>query len=374
VSSSAATPVVPAVTAAPFDLMHVLVTITTVLAALLATLVATLLLNGVRLARRDASDQVWLSAVHEGLLATDGSNPLRGASRRRHALALSTLGQHVSGSQRGLLRTWAGEVRLDRYARRGTSALRGTRRVASISMLSTLGLGDEMRDRACGDRNHRVRMCAAETDFAPASQNRIDTLIGLTTDRSPRVRFAARDSLARLGGVIAPSLLPYLDSSDPGVAAAALDVARTTPHPVLLPAALQLSSPDRDGAERLLALRLLSLLDAPERVAVLRDALSDDDPRIRAAAADGLRHAKALGCASALSERLRDPAWEVRRAAGRGLLAMGPVGAVLLRAAVRCDDRYAVDMARTMLKLPPVQPPAREELPANDASPLTVAS
>jgi len=31
-------------------------------------------------------------------------------------------------------------------------------------------------------------------------------------------------------------------------------------------------------------------------------------------------------------------------------------------------------MARTMLKLPPVDQPAREELPANDAPPLKVAS
>lgn len=39
---------------------------------------------------------------------------------------------------------------------------------------------------------------------------------------------------------------------------------------------------------------------------------------------------------------------------------------VLLRSAVRSDDRFAVDMARTMLNLPPVQeeePEPRVEAP-----------
>lgn len=320
----------------------------------LVFMIVVLLVHGAYKMDRDRRDHVWLARVHQSLLTPDGANPLGGASRRRHSLALSTLGQHVTGGQRDLLRTWASDVGLDRWARRRTRALRGTVRVAAVSALSTLGIEGNVRDRACLDRNARVRGCAAESDFVAASQSRIDSLIALTTDPSPRVRFAARDSLARFGGMVAPSLLPFLDSTDPAVAAAALEVAQTTPHPVLLPVALRLSRPDRPVTERLQALRLLSRLDCPERVQVLREALADESAEIRVAAADGLRRAKAMTCASALSERLRDPAWEVRRAAGRALVDMGAVGLVLLRSAVRSDDRFAADMARTMLNLPPI--------------------
>jgi len=356
-----------------FNLMRLLVTISTVLTVLLILLVLTLLTSGAYLARRSASDLTWLGAVHAALLVEDGQNPLRGASRRRHALALTSLVQHVTGDQRDQLREWAKAVGLDNWARRGSWAPRATRRVAAVSTMSTLGIDDDRRLRACSDRNPRVRMCAAEPDFTQASQERIDRLIGLTTDASPRVRFAARDSLARLGGDVAPSLLPFLASADRRVAAAALDVAQTTPHPVLLPAALALSQPDRSVEERLQALRLLSRLECPERVPVLREALGDDDPHVRAAGADGLRRAKAVSCASALSERLRDPAWEVRRAAGGALRELGPVGLVLLRSAVRCDDRFAVDMARTMLNLPPA-PPVPAPLPTVEPGPDLVSN
>lgn len=342
-------------------LLDVLIATAVGLAVTLVFMIVVLVVHGAYKMHRDARDQVWLARVHQALLAPDGANPLRGASRRRHSLALSTLGQHVTGGQRDLLRTWAADVGLDRWARRSARALRGTVRVAAVSALSTLGIEGEVRDRACLDRNSRVRGCAAESDFLAASQSRIDSLIALTTDPSPRVRFAARDSLARLGGVVAPSLLPFLDSTDPAVSSAALDVAQTTPHPVLLPVALRLSCPDRPVAERLQALRLLSRLECAERIQVLRDALADESADIRVAAADGLRRAKAMACASALSERLRDPAWEVRRAAGRALVEMGAVGLVLLRSAVRSDDRFAADMARTMLNLPPI--PEEEETP-----------
>jgi hypothetical protein len=341
-------------------LLDLLLAVAAALGVLLVGMVLVMVLGGELLDRRNRRDEQWLEQVHAALLATDGSNPLRGGTRRRHALALATLGQHVTGPQRELLRTWATQVALDHWAHRSTWSARGDRRVAAISVLSTLGIRDDLRDRACGDRSARVRGCAAETDFLPASPARVDRLIGLTTDPSPRVRFAARDSLARLGGAVAPALLPYLDSADPSVAAAALDVAQTTPHLVLLPAALRLSGADRLSSERLAALRLLSLLDCPQRVTVLRAALDDADPQVRAAAADGLRRARAVVAAGPLADRLRDPAWEVRRAAGRALVSLGPVGQVLLRSAVRSDDRFAVDMARSMLHLPPVADAAAE--------------
>ncbi|MCA1689563.1 MAG: HEAT repeat domain-containing protein [Actinobacteria bacterium] len=50
--------------------------------------------------------------------------------------------------------------------------------------------------------------------------------------------------------------------------------------------------------------------------------------------------------------RLRDPAWEVRRAAALALRSFGSPGVLLLRRALKDSDGHARDMARQTLDLP----------------------
>jgi HEAT repeat protein len=91
---------------------------------------------------------------------------------------------------------------------------------------------------------------------------------------------------------------------------------------------------DAGGAERLIEL------------------LEDDDPSVRAAAAQGLGRMQHWKAASLLSSRLRDSAWRVRRAAGLALRSIGAPGVLFLRRALKEDDAFAADMAQQVLDLP----------------------
>ncbi|MCW3016357.1 MAG: rane protein of unknown function, partial [Solirubrobacterales bacterium] len=79
--------------------------------------------------------------------------------------------------------------------------------------------------------------------------------------------------------------------------------------------------------------------------------LADADAGVRAAAARSLGAAGHWTAAGKLRRALGDPAWEVRRAAGLALRALGAPGEVLLRQALSDEDRFARDMARLVLEL-----------------------
>ena len=80
--------------------------------------------------------------------------------------------------------------------------------------------------------------------------------------------------------------------------------------------------------------------------------LDDDDARVRTAAAASLGQLGHWPAAVSLKRCLRDPSWDVRRAAALALRGLGPVGEILLRRALRDEDRFARDMAALALDLP----------------------
>jgi HEAT repeat protein len=80
--------------------------------------------------------------------------------------------------------------------------------------------------------------------------------------------------------------------------------------------------------------------------------LGDDDAPTRAAAVAALGHLGHWPAAARIAERLGDPDWEVRRQAALALRGMGAVGTVLLRRALRVEDRFSRDMATLALDLP----------------------
>ncbi|MPZ74334.1 MAG: hypothetical protein GEU74_14105, partial [Nitriliruptorales bacterium] len=80
--------------------------------------------------------------------------------------------------------------------------------------------------------------------------------------------------------------------------------------------------------------------------------LDDPDAAVRAAAVEGLGSLGHWPSAPSLSDRLGDPAWPVRRAAGLALRRLGGTGRLYLRRALQADDQFAVDMARQVLDLP----------------------
>jgi HEAT repeat protein len=80
--------------------------------------------------------------------------------------------------------------------------------------------------------------------------------------------------------------------------------------------------------------------------------IDDEAAAPRAAAVAALGRLEHWPAAVRLAGCLRDPDWEVRRQAALALRGMGSVGTVLLRRALRDEDRFSRDMATLALELP----------------------
>jgi HEAT repeat protein len=214
-------------------------------------------------------------------------------------------------------------------------------------------------DQLLDDPSWEVRAEAAQwVALAPAPRN-IEQLVAMLDDDHPLPRFAAKDSLRRIGGGAAEPLARLLASASGRKAATALEVATAVATPAMLPAAVRLTE-DEFPSTRTGAATLLSVLGGEQAVAALERLLGDPDAETRAAAAAGLGRLGHWPAAGALAERLRDSDWDVRRNAALALRELGAPGIVLLRRALERDDRFAADIARQVLDLPE----AADEVPA----------
>ena len=95
-----------------------------------------------------------------------------------------------------------------------------------------------------------------------------------------------------------------------------------------------------------------------EIATALTSLLVDADATVRATAADGIRRLGHQLAAPDLAPLLRDPSFDVRRAAGAALAALGPGGVLLLRHYLADEDRFAADMARYSLDVAALRAPA----------------
>jgi HEAT repeat protein len=160
-----------------------------------------------------------------------------------------------------------------------------------------------------------------------------------------------QDALLRMGVIVAEPLAAYLETHTGSPAESGLRVAEAVAGPTFRTAAIRHSSSEL-APVRVAATNLLGAIgDAPaaERLTAL---LKDSDSRVRAAAARGLGRMQYWQSGSQLAESLRDSTWRVRREAGLALRAIGAPGALLLRRALKGDDRFASDMAQLVLDLP----------------------
>jgi HEAT repeat protein len=77
--------------------------------------------------------------------------------------------------------------------------------------------------------------------------------------------------------------------------------------------------------------------------------LDDPDPEVRTAALAASAAPGGEALAARVGRLLSDRSWKVRQGAGASLAAMGPTGALVLRAHLSDSDPYARDMARRAL-------------------------
>lgn len=107
-----------------------------------------------------------------------------------------------------------------------------------------------------------------------------------------------------------------------------------------------------DDEERIAAARALGRLGGVSSIPPLIEALhAPDNWPLRAQAARALGRLGAEEASRALSERLTDQAWWVRKPAARALRRLGPTGIAELNSALALDDRYARERAAEELRL-----------------------
>lgn len=324
--------------------------LTLVLSVLLVVLAAGLLLQGQVVERRQLNDLDGLQEAFGGL-REDGANPLIGRSRRFHELLVIRMSRNVTGQDAETLVRWCREAGVVAQAVAWTTSRRWVTRTRGVRLLACLDVEPEVLLRMLADPRPEVRQQAAEHAPRSTGKPRVAALVRLFADPDPGVRFAAMDSVARCGEAAVSDLsISLFVANRTETLLAALRVSLTVPSARLAYEADQLcrsTVPEVRGA----ALQLISTIPtaggvAPER---LLEALDDPAAANRAIAAEGLGRLRHLRAAPKLAQMMQDGSWDVRRASGIALYAMGASGQVVLRQMTRNPDRYAADMAQLVL-------------------------
>ncbi len=219
-------------------------------------------------------------------------------------------------------------------------------RAQGAALASLLPEGDPGRLSLLVDPHPLVRARAVESMEAESIVAHPKLIIVLLDDTSPAVRLAAQGALLRGGSPIVPALEHHLRRFDGIGIAYALEVASNLPDPRLLDVVTShLGSPRAQC--RAQAAKALGLL-APDSDE-LTGLLGDDAPEVRAAAAQAISRGGIEQRAADVGRLLRDPSWQVRRAAGLALRTMGPSGVGTLRVYAEDEDTYAREGARQVL-------------------------
>jgi len=261
------------------------------------------------------------------------------------------LAVNLSDRQKEVIADLAGRAGLLQGLERRLKSRWWWRRVYAARSLTMLGAGVSLMERLLGDRHPRVRAQAADWAATHPSPEVISALLKLLEDPAKFCRFAAQNSLLRMGAVVAPWLAAYIGDPAAQRLEPALEVAVGLADSRFLSAARGLC---REGSVpvRTLATTLLGQIGGEEAAQALHERLSDPEASVRSAAARGLGKLAEWPAAPALARALRDPAWDVRREAGLALRAMGGPGILLLRRALSDADAFAADMARQVLGIP----------------------
>jgi hypothetical protein len=222
------------------------------------------------------------------------------------------------------------------------------RRIQAAHLQNLLPDDDPQRSLLFGDPHPLVRARAAESLPGEDVGACADMLLEMLDDPVQAVRVGAQQALLRGDTRIAEPLCDYLWGGARRGTSLALETAANLPDPRYGPV-LRHHGGDPDPVRRAMVARALgagATLDGVETLILL---MRDQEADVRAAAANAVASLVATDLVGALGRLLSDPAWNVRREAGRALDALGASGAVVLRAHLFDDDRYARDMARQIL-------------------------
>lgn len=293
--------------------------------------------------------------IHELLarvLLADESKAAEAAERlARHRPAVviplvQRLAADVHGDAMVRLRALVSSAALDRHIRSRVNSRRWRRRAQGAGLANLLPDGDPARTALLDDPHPLVRARCAEALESSDAGACAERLVELLDDEVDAGKFAAQGALIHAGSLAVDALAEYLMTGNDDGVRWALEVAANLPDPDLIPGIRRhLDGPDPE--RRAIATRAVAIW--ADGVDELRDRLVDDDPHVRAAAADAVALAGAEELAAHVGRLLGDRSWIVRERAGRSLAAMGPTGVMTLRVHLDDEDDYARDMARQVL-------------------------
>ena len=224
------------------------------------------------------------------------------------------------------------------------------RRLQGVRWLTLLGGGAATVPTLLSDRHPLVRAQAAEWASDHPSTELANRLLPLFSDSAAVCRFAAKDSLLRMGNVATEPLARYLSQHSGHQVELTLEVCIDLANPGFLSPALELCH-DEDPGIRVRAVQLLGALGGKRAVEITEELLTDPVPEVNAAAATAIGRLGDWSAAPRLASMLGDPTWEVRRAAGLALGSLGGPGILFLQRSLADHDLLIAGMAQQALDL-----------------------
>lgn len=269
---------------------------------------------------------------------------------RLQIYVLSELAPHLSGVERQSLRRLAGRAGLLDKAERLCRSWFWSRRLFGAKICTLVGHPADVVLTLLDDRHASVRAQAIEWAIHRPEAGVVQQLLAMLADHDGRCRFAAQDTLVKLGHDAVAPLIDYLATAPPLGRLGALDVALTMADSRLLaPAQALATAPQPDVRAR--AIALLGALGSADGVALVEAALRDAAPAVRQAALKALGGLAHWPSAPRVAELVHDPAWDVRRQAALCLRDLGAPGHIFLRRIRESDDPQASSVARYALDL-----------------------
>ena len=263
---------------------------------------------------------------------------------------LAELAPHLSGVEQQALRRLAMRAGLLPKAERLCRSWFWSRRLFGAKICTLVGHPATVVRALLTDRNRSVRAQAVEWAVHAPDAEVVQQLLQMLGDRDGRCRFAAQDTLVRVGHAAIEPLIGYLGTADHDGVLGALEVALTMADARLLaPATALARSPAADVRAR--AVALLGALGSEAGMTLIVAALDDGHATVRLAALRALAGLAHWPAAPTVARRLHDAAWDVRRQAALTLRAFGPPGLIFLRRLRDGDDQVASAVARYALDL-----------------------
>jgi HEAT repeat protein len=265
------------------------------------------------------------------------------------ATVMLDLAPSVTGTSRLALVSLGERIGILPRARRGVRSRRWSTRSYSARVLTAFGVESDEMALLLTDRAPEVRAQAAAWALITPTPAAIRLLIGLLGDRDGLCRFAAQDSLIRIGLPCSDALIVALKTADAEVAGRLLEVAAAMGDERFFGPAESLTRED-SARTRALTCAVIARTGNPGAGALLVALLDDPSDEVVLAAVTGLAKLSYWPAAAAVEPLLQHESWSLRKQAAMTLLSFGAPGSILLRVAAPGDDP-AADMAIQALEL-----------------------